>query len=192
MLQTLVRCHLLHVINYASGSVSPLDFDTGEWNCVFCEGSGCVVVLSLYNLHLQSVSVKLLADLNLWKWNVVFSTRLLCMCARSQHGGVFPACFAYDCRLSGSKGGSHEAGDGRPRLMLLLSGDLGEVLLYNVHNVHLHFRRLADALVQGSSLVAQVGVSYHSKTRWQKSKELTDSCWFQPVTCSCLHSNITK
>lgn len=70
------RHHCIDAVNDASGGVSPLDFDSGECNCVSCEGSGSAAVLSLYNLQLRSVSVKLLADLNLWKWNVVFSRSL--------------------------------------------------------------------------------------------------------------------
>lgn len=52
------------------------------------------------------------------------------------------------------------AAGGGPRLMkrsLLLSGGLGEVLLYSLHTLLLLFRRSAAAMFQGDSLATQVG-----------------------------------
>lgn len=51
----------------------------------------------------------------------------------SQHGGVFPACLAHDCRSWIKRRGSHEASGGRPRVMNRLWPARGFTL-------HLHFK----------------------------------------------------
>lgn len=67
------------------------------------------------------------------------------------------------------------------KLSLLLSGGLGEVLLYSLHALHLHFRsRLADAMFKGDSLVKHRwggGDAVSLKDLLTVEKELMGSRW---------------
>lgn len=130
-----------------------------------CETVCCmkgVVVLLLSHCIICSSGVSVwisLADFNLWKWNTVYST--LCsvraiapsMAASSQPALHMTAGFGIKERKLWGRQRQAPSDE----MLSLLSGGLGEVLLYSRHALHLHLRRSADALVQGDSLVTQVG-----------------------------------
>lgn len=68
-----------------------------QWNCVLHEG-GVRVVISLWNLQLCRVHREAHWQ-TLTSENKTQSTPLFALYDRSQHGAIFPACFAYDCRV---------------------------------------------------------------------------------------------
>lgn len=68
-----------------------------QWNCVLYEGS-VRVVISLWNLQLCRVHCEAHWQ-TLTSENKTQSTPLFALYDRSQHGAIFPACFAYDCRV---------------------------------------------------------------------------------------------
>lgn len=102
-------------------------FNRQELKLLF-EGSGHVVT-SLCNLQLWCVTAHLQT---LTPENKTQSTPLFAWYDRLQQGGISPACFAYDCRGSGSKRGSYEL----MKCSLLLSGGLAEVLLYGTLRIY--------------------------------------------------------
>lgn len=126
-----------------------------------CCVKGVVVLLLSHRVICSSgVSVwSSLADFNLWKWNTVYST--LCsvramapsMAASSQPALHMTAGFGIKERKLWGRQRQAPSDE----MLSLLSGGLGEVLLYSLHALHLHLRRSADAVVQGDSLVTQVG-----------------------------------
>lgn len=149
----------------------------GEWMClIWRERCRCY---RRYNSQLRCESPR-------QTWTSVKetqSTPLFTLCRRCLPAWRrLPSLLCIWLQGSGSKRGSQEAGSGRPRLMKrspLLSGVAGEV--YCTLCIHTSDTRWRD--VSGRRAANAGGGSlYRSRTRWQKSQELTESRWLQLMT----------
>lgn len=149
----------------------------GEWMClIWRERCRCY---RRYNSQLRCESPRQ----TLTSVKETQSTPLFTLCRRCLPAWRrLPSLLCIWLQGSGSKRGSQEAGSGRPVWWNALRCYRESRERFTVRSAFT-LQILADVMFQGDAPLTQEGGSlYRSRTRWQKSQELTESRWLQLMT----------